>query len=102
MRLVIIKSILGEKEKSKIENMIRYLLDPSDFDNWFVVNEMEKDFILMDISLTKFEIFELFLSDLGVLLKSINLNLDDVLDKINKTGMDSLHEYERIYLNEHK
>lgn len=102
MRLIIIKSILGQKEKSKIENKIKVLLDPIDLNRWFVVNEIDRDYLLIDISYVKSSNLEFFFREIGVLIDSIDVNLDDILDKINTNGVKSLHEYERIYLNEYK
>ncbi len=102
MRLIILNSIIGQKEKCKIENKIRSLLDPVDFDRWFVINEVDRDLILLDVSFSKFSDLESFLSELNVLIYSTSLNLDDILDKINTNGIDSLHGYERIFLDEYK
>ncbi len=98
MRLIIIKSILGDKEKSKIDNMIKSLLSISDYDKWYVVNEIDKDFILTNISTSKIEEFEIFLKELGVLISSSEIILNDILDKISNTGIKSLSNYEIKYL----
>lgn len=98
MRLIIIKSILGNKEKSKIDNKIKSLLSISDYDRWYVVNETDRDLILTNISISKIEEFEMFLKELGVLVSSSELILNDILDKIHDTGINSLNNYEKKYL----
>jgi hypothetical protein len=102
MTLVVIRSILGPKEKEKIEDRIKCLLDPNDFDNWFVYNGKDKDYFLLRISYRKIDDLVSFFREINVLIDSWDMNLDNILDKISMEGIDSLQEYEKIYLNEYK
>lgn len=98
MRILKIRSIIGDKDRDKIYRKIRDTFRVEDFDDWFVINDVEFD-IIASSNLKKMKILENFLIEIGVLISSQDLNLDDILDKIECSGVESLFKYEKIYLN---
>ena len=102
MNILIIKSLLDQRDRYKVEKIIKNSLDFKDFDKLIVINETEKDYLIMEISEYKFNLMRSRLSKMGVLLHSSHLKLDDILDKINDFGIESLLSYEKKYLDEYK
>lgn len=100
--LILIKGIIGDKEKSKIEDKISITLSVDDYSKYFVINQRESDCFVFFIDKEKVFKLKEFFEELGVIIGFKKLNLDEILDKINYSGVNSLDLYEKKYLDAHK
>lgn len=100
--LILIKSIIGDKEKSKVEDKISITLSIDDYSKYFVINERESDCFVFLIDKEKVLELKDFFEDMDVIIGFKKLNLDDILDKINYSGVSSLELYEKKYLDAYK
>lgn len=100
--LILIKSIIGDKEKSKVEEKLSITLSIDDYSKYFVINQRESDCFVFLIDKEKVLELKYFFEDMDIIIGFKKLNLDDILDKINYSGVDSLESYEKKYLDVHK
>lgn len=100
--LIVISGIIGEKEKSKVESKISNTLHIDDYSKYFVINQREFDCFFLFVNIEKVYSLRDYFSELGIIREFRKLNLDEILDKINYSGVSSLDLYEKEYLDAHK
>lgn len=100
--LILIKGIIGDKEKSKVEDKLSITLSIEDCSKYLVINQRESDCFVFFIDKEKVFKLKEFFEELGVIIGFKKLNLDEILDKINHLGVGSLDTYEKEYLDAHK
>lgn len=100
--IIIVNSIIGKKEKDRVEDIIMSTLSHIDYNNYTVINDKDIDTFILFLCEDKIRILSEYFNKIGILVEKRDLNLDDILDKISISGIDSLERYENIYLNEYK
>jgi hypothetical protein len=100
--IIIVNSIIGEKEKDRVEDIIMSTLSHIDYNNYTVINDKDIDTFILFLCEDKIRILSEYFDKIGILVEKRDLSLDIILDKISISGIDSLDRYEKIYLNEYK
>ncbi len=100
-RAIILKSILGDKEKTKIESILKNNLSMVDLDSMIVVNERFRDILIIK-NMDRSRSIEILLLNNGLLSDVRDISVDAILDKISIDGIGHLESYEIKYLNEIK
>lgn len=100
-RVIILESIIGDKERSKVESILRDNLRIEDINSLIVINEHLRDILIISDN-DRSKAIEYLLNDVEVILECLDISLDIVLDKITRYGLDSLEEYEIKFLDGYK
>jgi len=99
--ILIINSIIGKKERNKIENIIKDTIPPEDLFRLIVLNEKHEDYFIF-INYDRSEEIKYLFEEVGVLIESKYITMDSILDKILLSGVSSLTNYENKCLYEYK
>jgi hypothetical protein len=100
--LIVISGIIGDREKSKVESKISETFQIEDYSKYFVINLKEIDCLFLFMDIDKITTLRDYFHQLGIIKDFRKLNLDEILDKINYSGLNSLDIYEKKFLDAHK
>ncbi len=97
-RVVILNSLVGDKEKSKIESILKDNLDIIDINSLIVVNERCRDILIIK-DRDRSKSIEKLMRRVDVLIGCGDIDMNSILDKILDHGIGSLESYEIKYLD---